>query len=89
LPGDTGDGPPDVIVGAGAGWLPQVKSFDNSTLFTTHQLIGSPVNAFANTFRGGVVVSAADVNDDGYDIIATQGPVGNLPSKRVQWQLAF
>jgi len=66
------DGSNDIVVGAGAGWLPQVRVYDGaSVLAGSPTLIGSPFNAYENTFRGGVTVAAADFNKDGHADIVT------------------
>ncbi|MFL5341532.1 MAG: SdrD B-like domain-containing protein [Gemmataceae bacterium] len=66
------DANPDVIVGAGPGGGPAVKVFggiDGSMVATFF--------AFDPAFRGGVNVTAADVNGDGIpDLIAAAGPGG-------------
>lgn len=68
----NGDGLNDLVVGAGAGWLPQVKVFNGLTLQTTRGLIGSPFNAFSPAFRGGVNVAVGDLTGDGFaDIVTT------------------
>jgi len=73
----NGDGRLDVITAAGAGALPEVRVFNNTTLTSTHTLIGTPFCAFANTFRGGVNVAAGDLNNDGRsEIIAAVGGGG-------------
>jgi hypothetical protein len=70
----TGDGVPEVIVGAGPGGSPTVVVFD--------VLTGALVRAFfayAPDFRGGVQVAAADITGDGVaDVLAGAG-VGGAP----------
>ncbi|MFO0878369.1 MAG: hypothetical protein U0840_13595 [Gemmataceae bacterium] len=85
----NGDGANDLVVGAGAGWVPQVKVFNGLTLRTTRSLIGTPFNAYAASFRGGVNVAVGDINQDGAaDIVttpATQGsPIVNIFSGRTR-----
>jgi hypothetical protein len=56
----NGDGTPDVVVGAGVNGSPSVVVFngkDGSTLLSQE--------VFEDAFRGGVTVSAADLNGDG------------------------
>ncbi|MFO0876531.1 MAG: DUF4347 domain-containing protein [Gemmataceae bacterium] len=76
------DGANDLVVGAGAGWLPQVRVFDGRTIMTTHALIGKPVIAFEAHFRGGVNVAVRDINGDGFaDIIASRATKSHSPVK--------
>jgi hypothetical protein len=68
----TGDGTPDLITGAGAGGGPHVKVFDGRTAAVVWSMM-----AYDVTFTGGVSVSAADFNWDGYaDIVTGAGPGG-------------
>lgn len=64
----NGDGLSDIIVGAGLG--SKVRVFDalSGTI-----LSGRDFNAFDRSFRGGVFVSAGDINNDGIDDIITSG----------------
>src|SRR5437763_207378 len=66
------DGTPDVVAGAGTGGGPEVTVFDGKT--------GSVLLdefAFEDTFRGGVHVSAGDVDGDGKaDVTAGAGAGG-------------
>jgi hypothetical protein len=70
----TNDGVADVIVSPGAGGGPRVTVFDGRT--------GTPANtssffAFDNSFRGGVFVSAGDLDGDGVaDVVTGAGPEG-------------
>jgi glucose/arabinose dehydrogenase len=68
----TGDGVPDLVVGAGPGGSPRVRVFDGAT--------GSPVRdlfAFEQSFTGGVYVAAADLNRDGFaDLIVSADQFG-------------
>lgn len=67
------DGKADVIVGAGAGALPEVVVFDGSDAASKKVL--ASFFAFPQTFSGGVRVGVADVNKDGVaDILAGAGP---------------
>ena len=84
-PGDvTGDGEPDIVVGAGPGGGPHVRVFDGVTgaevrSFFAYQCDPAP----APCFPGGVFVAAADVTGDGRaDIITGAGPGGG-PHVRV------
>jgi hypothetical protein len=67
---------PDVIVGAGAGWLPLVAVYDGKTLMNpTPSLIGGFTLAFGSTFRGGVTVAAGDLNNNGKaEVVVGAGP---------------
>jgi hypothetical protein len=58
----NGDGQRDLIVGAGAGWLPQVKVYDGASLFQTvaGQTLTERLVA-VSTFRNGVRVKVAPV----------------------------
>ena len=70
----TGDGRPDVITGAGPNGGPHVGVFDGTTLKNVKSFF-----AFADTFRGGVSVSAGDVNGDGRaDIVTGNGSTGEV-----------
>jgi uncharacterized repeat protein (TIGR01451 family) len=74
----NGDGVPDIFAGSGNGGGPAVKVFDGKT----GNLIRS-FFAYENSFRGGVIVNAGDVNGDGIaDIIAGTG-VGGGPVVKV------
>lgn len=71
----TGDGRADIVTGAGLGSLSQVKVFDGRQLMPTDARVGTPVAvrnfiAFNDGFRGGVNVSAGDVDGDGKADIA-------------------
>lgn len=70
----TGDGVPEIIVGAGPGGAPLVGVFDLRT--------GSLIRfffAYRDDFRGGVTVAAADITGDGIaDVLAGAG-VGGSP----------
>ena len=72
------DGIADVVTGAGAGGAPHATVFDGKT--------GAQIRSFFaydQAFRGGVQVTAADVNGDGItDIIAGSG-VGGAPQVTV------
>lgn len=65
----TGDGVPDVVVGAGPGAGPHVKVFDSATLQEVRSFY-----AFDPAFRGGVSVAAGDVTGDGTaDLVVGSG----------------
>ena len=56
----TGDGVPDLITGPGPGFRPEIQVFDGSS----GERLSSYL-AFEDSFRGGVFVTAADVDGDG------------------------
>ncbi|QDU23846.1 VCBS repeat-containing protein [Urbifossiella limnaea] len=73
----TGDGVPDLIVGAGPGGGPHVKAYDGAT--------GAQVRSFFAydpTFRGGVIVAAGDLDGDGVAEIVTSPTEGGGPHIR-------
>ena len=77
-----GDGAADLIAGAGPGGAPRVVSFAAPTL-----LSGAPVvsaNFFAGNVsdRGGVPVTAVDVDGDGRTEVLTGAGQGSLPRVR-------
>jgi len=68
----TGDGVADIITGPGPGMKPLVKVFDG---VTGQQLLS--FNAYDPSFRGGVNIAVADMNNDGRaDIITGAGDGG-------------
>ncbi len=77
--GDTnGDGRDDIITGTGVGGGPRVQVFsgkDNQVLRNYF--------AYEDSFRGGVLVAAGDVNGDGKDDIITGTGPGGGPVVRV------
>jgi hypothetical protein len=74
----TGDGYADIVVGAGAGGLPQVKVFDGLTGAELRSFL-----AYDSSFTGGVRVAAGDVNGDGtVDVVTGAGP-GGAPHVKV------
>ncbi|HYH66692.1 MAG TPA: Ig-like domain-containing protein [Urbifossiella sp.] len=60
----TGDGTPDIIVGAGAGGAPHVKVFDGKTFAELASWY-----AFEDKFRGGVHVAGGDVYHTGLAVV--------------------
>ncbi len=70
----TGDGAPDIITGAGPGGGPHVKVFDGLT--------GAEVRSFFAydaAFRGGLFVTAGDINGDGFADVITGADAGGGP----------
>lgn len=66
------DGKQEIIVGAGPGDKPYVKIFDRNT-----QKLEKEFLAYHESFRGGVRVSAGDLNGDGdLEIATAAGPGG-------------
>jgi hypothetical protein len=70
----TGDGVPDLIVGAGPGGGPHVQAFDGQTGAVLLSFF-----AYHPAFRGGVFVAAGDVNGDGRTDIITGAGAGGGP----------
>jgi hypothetical protein len=75
----SGDGRAEVVVGAGPGGGPHVRSFFVQPFFPVAQVPG-PVGsffAFDRTFSGGVNVAAGDLTADGFaEVVAAAGPGG-------------
>lgn len=68
----NGDGFADIVTGAGNGGGPQVKIYNGQNLSLLNTYL-----AYGATFRGGVRVSANDINGDGVaDVITGAGPAG-------------
>lgn len=68
----TGDGVPDLIVGAGAGGGPRVQVIDGFTGRIVEDFF-----AFESTFTGGIYVASGDFNADGRaDLIVGAGELG-------------
>lgn len=77
----TGDGIPDVIVGAGPGGGPHVRAFDGAELLAGRMtpLPGRAGSFFAydQAFRGGVSLAVYDLNGDkAADLVTGAGPGG-------------
>ena len=70
----NGDGVADTIVGAGPGGAPLVEVFDGVTGSMLYSFL-----AFEDTFTGGVTVSAADFNRDGFADVVLGTGVGGGP----------
>jgi len=71
-----GDGQDEIITAAGLGGGPHIRIFDNKG-----KLVGQ-FFAFDSTFRGGVNLAIADINNDGKDeIIVAQASNGNSEIK--------
>lgn len=56
------DGANDVVIGADAGWLPQVSVWDGRTLLTNPTELMPAFMAYPTTFRGGVRVAVGDLD---------------------------
>ena len=76
--GDTnGDGIPEILVGAGAGGGPQIR------LFSSAGKLHGQFRAYVSSFRGGVRVASADIDQDGKDDIIAAPGTGGGPQIRV------
>lgn len=74
----TGDGMPDIAVGADRGGGPRVQVFSGSTFTQVNNFF-----AFEPTFTGGVRMATADLNGDGRsELIVAAGP-GGAPRSRI------
>jgi hypothetical protein len=67
------DGYSDMVVGAGAGWMPMVRVFSGQDGSLLHQFL-----AYDASFRGGVRVAAGDIDKDGFGEIVTGAGRGSL-----------
>ncbi|QDU20631.1 SGNH/GDSL hydrolase family protein [Urbifossiella limnaea] len=68
----TGDGVPDIVVGAGLGGAPAVKVFSGADGSEAASFF-----AFESSFRGGVNVAASDLDGDGVaEVVAGAGEGG-------------
>jgi hypothetical protein len=74
----TGDGIPDVIVGAGLGGGPHVQVLDGLTFEVVTSFF-----AYEPGFTGGVFVAAGDVNGDGIGEIVTGPGAGGGPLVKI------
>ncbi|VTS02533.1 hypothetical protein [Tuwongella immobilis] len=75
--GDTnGDGLDDIITGTGNGGGPRVRVLDGASL---GQTVLDDFFAYEDSFRGGVIVAAGDIDGDGLDDVITGTGVGGGP----------
>jgi len=73
-----GDGLDEIIIGAGPGGEPKVRIYEGNG-----QLNNTEILAYATHFRGGVRVTAGDIDQDGQDEIITGAGPGGGPHVRV------
>ncbi|MBN9523891.1 FG-GAP repeat protein [bacterium] len=73
-----GDGKAELIVGAGVGGGPHVRVIDVATGMERYAFM-----AYEEQARGGVFVTAADLNGDGTDELVTGAGVGGAPVEAV------
>jgi hypothetical protein len=80
----TGDGVPDLVLGAGLGGGPRVTVVDGRTLAATGERI-EVANFFAYDagFRGGIYVDAGDYDNDGFADVLTGPGIGGGSHVRV------
>jgi hypothetical protein len=74
----NGDNRLDMVVSAGSGFAPLVKIIDSVDGTTITQF-----SAYDNNFKGGLYVSVADVNNDGFAEIVTGAGAGGGPHVKV------
>ena len=77
----NGDGVPDLIAGTGSGGGARIRVFDGQATRAGRPVLLYDFSPYGNTYRGGVFVSAGDVNGDGLaDIIVapSAGPSANV-----------
>ncbi len=74
----NGDGVPDLIAVAGPGGPPTIRVFDGKS-----QKEILTLDAFENTFTGGLFVSAGDLNRDGFADIVVSPDTGGGPRVRI------
>ncbi|HEY8505387.1 MAG TPA: FG-GAP-like repeat-containing protein [Gemmataceae bacterium] len=73
----SGDGVPDLLVGAGFGGGPRVAAFDGTSLSGVPQKLFADFFVFEQTLRNGVFLTAGDLNGDGFaDVTVGGGPGG-------------
>jgi hypothetical protein len=71
----NGDGCNDIIVGADAGFLPQVRVFDGHAAVEGTPTLLRSFNAYGAAFRGGVRVAAGNITGDEIaEIVTATGP---------------
>lgn len=72
----NGDGRDDIITGTGNGGGPRVRVLDGASLGST---VIRDFFAYEDSFRGGVLVAAGDLDGDGRDDVITGTGVGGAP----------
>jgi|GEM_PF-657693 len=81
----NGDGYADIIIGAGVGGGPRVKTYYGTNGYLINNFLAPPnldFFAYDPNFRGGVVVAAGDRDADGVDDIITGAGIGGGPNIR-------
>jgi hypothetical protein len=79
----NGDGTPDLILGAGAGGMPQVNIYDGKSLGAGRVVVLSMFFALPLDFRGGVTVAAGDLVGNGNVEVVVGAGAGALPQVSV------
>ncbi len=74
----NGDGIPDIIAATGPGQSPRVTVFDGTNLNVIRDFYAYDVG-----FRGGLFVTSADINNDGFADIITGAGAGGGPHVRI------